>query len=203
MKAFLPRNRWLVMARLAAAVLAGTALGLPYAPAQAAASEQASDQGYEQNEIVNAVAGFFGVTTKVAAKAVERVFAERGKPNAYIVGEEGAGAFVGGLRYGKGELTRKNAEPVSVYLQGPSIGFDFGGNASKTFVLVYNLGATEDIYRRFPGAEAGGYFVAGIGVNYQQNGDIILAPMRTGVGLRGGVNVGYLHYSPERHWLPL
>ena len=189
--------------RLAAALVVGLAITQLTVPARAATPDQTTSQTYEQNEIVNAVAGFFGVTTKVAAKAVERVFAERGKPNAYIIGEEGAGAFVGGLRYGKGELTRKNAAPVPVYWQGPSVGFDFGGNASKTFVLVYNLGATDDIYRRFPGAEAGGYFIAGIGVNYQQNGDIILAPMRTGVGLRGGVNLGYLHYSPERHWLPL
>ena len=196
MKVFLPL-------RLAAALIVGVAFMQPATPARAATSDQTTSQTYEQNEIVNAVAGFFGVTTKVAAKAVERVFAERGKPNAYIIGEEGAGAFVGGLRYGKGELTRKNETSVPVYWQGPSIGFDFGGNASKTFVLVYNLGATDDIYRRFPGAEAGGYFIAGIGVNYQQNGDIILAPMRTGVGLRGGVNLGYLHYSPERHWLPL
>ncbi len=178
-------------------------LGADGAPARAA-DDALPSPTYEENEIVNAAANFFGVTTEKAAKIVERVFAERGKPNAYIAGEEGSGAFIGGLRYGKGELIRKGGGGgVPVYWQGPSIGFDFGGNASKTFVLVYNLENSEDIFRRFPGPEVDGYFIAGIGVNYQQNGDIILAPMRTGVGLRGGVNVGYLHYSQRRHWFPL
>lgn len=157
---------------------------------------------YEENEIVNAVADFFGVTTEAAAEAVARIFSDQGKPNAYIRGEEGAGAFIGGLRYGKGNLIRKGYSPVRVYWQGPSLGFDFGGNASKTFVLVYNLENEDQIFHRFPGPEAAGYFIAGIGVNYQQRDNIILAPMRTGVGLRGGINLGYLSYTRERHWLP-
>lgn len=157
---------------------------------------------YEENEIVNAVADFFGVTTEAAAEAVARVFQDKGKPNAYIRGEEGAGAFIGGLRYGKGQLIRKGHQPLRVYWQGPSLGFDFGGNASKTFVLVYNLENEDQIFHRFPGPEAAGYFIAGIGVNYQQRDNVILAPMRTGVGLRGGINLGYLSYTRERHWMP-
>jgi hypothetical protein len=170
--------------------------------AQGLARAADEPERYEKNEIVNAVADFFGVTTEAAARVVERIFRDKGQPNAYIRGEEGAGAFIGGLRYGKGELVRKGYAPVLVYWQGPSVGFDFGGNASKTFVLVYNLYNTDDLFRRFPGPEAAGYFIAGIGVNYQQKGDIILAPMRTGVGLRGGVNLGYLRYTRKRHWLP-
>jgi hypothetical protein len=166
----------------------------------AAAADQ--PETYKQNEIANAVANFFGTTTEAAAHIVEKIFHDKGEPNAYIRGEEAAGAFIGGLRYGKGELVRKGFEPMVVYWQGPSVGFDFGGNASKVFVLVYNLNNPDDLFRRFPGPEAAGYFIAGLGVNYQQKGDIILAPIRTGVGLRGGVNLGYLRYTHQRRWLP-
>ncbi len=166
----------------------------------AAAADQ--PETYKKNEIANAVANFFGMTTEAAARVVEKIFHDKGEPNAYITGEEGAGAFIGGLRYGKGELVRKGAEPMVVFWQGPSVGFDFGGNASKVFVLVYNLYNPEDLFHRFPGPEAAGYFIAGLGVNYQQKGEIVLAPIRTGVGLRGGVNVGYLRYTRQRRWLP-
>ena len=173
-------------------------------PAPAPASEPAAGQTYTQNEIVNRAAGFFGTTTEGLARAVERVFSEKGSPNAYITGVEGSGAVVVGLRYGDGDLFMKsNGErPVKVFWQGPSVGFDIGGNASKVFTLVYNLPNTEAIYQRFPGVEGSAYIVAGVGVNYQQNGRIILAPMRTGVGLRAGANIGYLSYSKERNILP-
>jgi hypothetical protein len=162
-----------------------------------------SDNTYTPDEIVQKGAEFFGVTTEAMAKAVQRVFAKYGRPNAYIAGSEGSGAFIIGLRYGEGELYMKqNSGPMKVYWQGPSVGFDYGGNASKVFTLVYNLPSSEAILERFPGVEGSAYFVAGIGVNYQQNGRIILAPMRTGVGLRAGVNAGYLSYSKERNWIP-
>lgn len=172
------------------------------AGAPGARAAEASGETYGQNEIVNAVADFFGMTTEGAAQVVAKVFEDQGEPNAYIRGEEAAGAFVAGLRYGKGQLIRKGYAPEKLFWQGPSVGFDFGGNASKTFVLVYNLQNSDDIYRRFPGPEAAGYFIAGIGVNYQQKGDIVLAPMRTGVGLRGGINFGYLRYTRTRQWMP-
>ena len=176
----------------------------PAASPAPAAEPSATGATYSQNEIVNRAANFFGTATEGVARVVERVFAERGSPNAYITGVEGGGAVVVGLRYGDGDLYMKATgdRPTKVYWQGPSVGFDFGGNASKVFALVYNLPNTEAIYQRFPGLEGSAYFVAGIGVNYQQNGRIILAPMRTGVGLRAGANVGYLHYSKERNILP-
>jgi hypothetical protein len=176
----------------------------PAATPAPAGEPQATGGTYTQNEIVNRAANFFGTATEGVARAVERVFAERGSPNAYITGVEGGGAVVVGLRYGDGDLFIKanGDRPTKVYWQGPSVGFDFGGNASKVFTLIYNLPNAEGIYQRFPGVEGSAYFVAGIGVNYQQNGRIILAPMRTGVGLRAGANVGYLHYSKERNILP-
>jgi len=193
----------LLQAGLGAALLS---LAVSSSATPAPAAEQSAPAGgtYTQNEIVNRAANFFGSTTEGLARAVERVFAEKGSPNAYITGVEGGGAVVVGLRYGDGDLFMKSAgdRPVKVYWQGPSVGFDVGGNASKVFVLIYNLPNTEAIYQRFPGVEGSAYVVAGVGVNYQQNGRVILAPMRTGVGVRLGANVGYLHYSKERNILP-
>jgi hypothetical protein len=168
------------------------------------APPRGEDETYSADEIVQKAAGFFGATTEAVAKAVERVFSRYGRPNAYIAGGEGSGAFFVGLRYGEGDLYMKSNgdRPTKVYWQGPSIGFDFGANASKNFTLVYNLPNPEAIYERFPGIEGSAYFVAGIGVNYQQSGRVVLAPMRTGVGLRAGVNGGYLSYAKQRNWIP-
>ena len=161
------------------------------------------DQTYSPQEIIQRGADFFGVTTEAMAKAVESVFAKYGRPDAYIAGSEGSGAFIVGLRYGEGDLYMKQiGTPEKVYWQGPSAGFDYGANASKVFTLIYNLRQPDKIFTRFPGVEGSAYLVAGIGVNYQQSGRIILAPMRTGIGLRAGVNAGYLSYSRERNWIP-
>ena len=169
----------------------------------AADRDPRQDQTYTPDEIVQKGADFFGVTTESMAKAMERVFAKYGRPDAYIEGSEGSGAFIVGLRYGEGQLYMKqNSAPVKVYWQGPSVGFDYGANASKVFTLVYNLREPDKLFTRFPGVEGSAYLVAGIGINYQQSGRIILAPMRTGVGLRAGVDAGYLSYSRERNWIP-
>src|SRR5262245_44725518 len=160
-------------------------------------------QTYSSGEIVDAGQKFFGKTTRGVAEAVEYVFSSQGEPTAYIVGEEGAGAFVGGLRYGEGVIYYKSGTRQKVYWQGPSIGFDFGGNGSRTLVLVYNSSTPRDIYgERFGGVEGSAYLVGGLGVNFQKNRDIILAPIRTGVGARLGANVGYLKYSREPTWNP-
>ena len=133
---------------------------------------------------------------------IERTFAQQGRPNAFIKGEEGAGAFFFGLRYGHGELQVKNGETRKVYWQGPSLGFDTGGNASKVFVLIYNLGDADLLFQRYPGVDGSAYFVGGLGVNYHQSGDVVLAPMRLGVGWRLGASVGYLHMTPTKSYIP-
>jgi hypothetical protein len=158
---------------------------------------------FTQNEVVQAAAGFFGATSEAVAKAVQKVFSDNGMPDAYIKGDEGSGAIVVGLRYGSGWLMRKGYEPVKVYWQGPSVGFDFGANASKSFMLVYNLGNEDRLYQRFPGVDGSFYFVAGIGVNYLRSDNITIAPMRTGVGLRAGVNAGYLQFTRHETANPL
>ncbi|MBL6854218.1 MAG: DUF1134 domain-containing protein [Alphaproteobacteria bacterium] len=163
----------------------------------------ANDDTFSPDEIVQAGSDFFGVTTEVMAKAVQRVTEDLGQPDGYIKGDEGSGAFVVGLRYGSGWLIRKGMEPTRVYWRGPSIGFDAGANGSKVFTLVYNLREERRLYQRFPGVEGSFYFVAGLGVNYMRSGGVTLAPIRTGVGLRAGVNAHYQVYSDRRDWFPL
>ena len=154
------------------------------------------------DELVEAVSDFFGVTAEAAASVLERVFSDLGRPVGYVAGEEVAAAAGVGLRYGEGYLTMRSGEREKVYWRGPSIGFDAGGNASRVFVLVYNLNDIDRLYQRFPGVEGSAYLVAGLGVNYQRTDEITLAPIRSGVGLRAGANVGYLAYTRRRAWLP-
>ena len=169
----------------------------------AAPAGAAEDDTYEKGVILEKATTFFGDTTKGLADAIEKVFADQGRPNAYITGEEVSGAIVVGVRYGDGTLNRKTGGARKVFWQGPSIGFDLGANASKVFVLIYHLQGDDDLFQRFPAIEGSFYFVAGLGVNYQQSGEVIMAPIRTGVGLRGALNVGYMHYTREHSWIPL
>jgi len=171
--------------------------------ATAATQTTPAGDSYEQQEIVDEVSRFFGITAEAAGQAVERIFRENGRPVGYIRGEEVAAAVGVGVRYGEGNLTLKNGQTRKVFWQGPSIGFDTGANASKSFTLVYGLTAPDQIYQRFPGVEGSAYFIGGVGVNYQRNNNITLAPMRAGVGLRAGANVGYLAYTRERNIVPL
>ena len=162
----------------------------------------AAPEPYSQDEVVNSVSDFLGVTAESAGGAVERIFQKNGKPTAYIAGEEGSGAIVVGARYGRGLLYMKGRDPMEVFWQGPSVGWDWGGNASRVFTLCYNLEDPRDIYQRFPGVEGSAYFIGGLGVNYQQTENIVLAPIRAGVGFRLGANVGYLAYSRTRNLFP-
>lgn len=179
---------------------AGSATGP--ATATPAPSGDVGPQTYSKDETLEAAQKFFGGTSEGLAKAIEKAFRDLGAPNAYIQGSEGSGAFIVGLRYGEGQLYYKGGGSTKVYWQGPSVGFDWGGNASKVFTLVYNLHWTRDIYQRFPGVDGSLYLVAGVGLNYQRANDITLAPIRTGVGLRAGASVGYLAYTPKQSWNP-
>jgi hypothetical protein len=157
---------------------------------------------YSQDEIVRNVSDFLGVTAEAAGAAVERLFSRNGRPTAYIAGEEGSGSFVVGLRYGRGLMYMKEKTPMEVFWQGPSVGWDWGGNASRVFTLCYNLHVPEAIFQRYPGVEGSAYLVGGLGVNYQRAEDVTLAPIRAGVGLRLGANVGYLAYTRKRSIIP-
>jgi hypothetical protein len=157
---------------------------------------------FSREELVTNVSDFLGVTAESAGAAIERVFRDNGRPTGYIAGEEGSGAISIGARYGRGLLYMKNQPRIEVFWQGPSIGWDLGGNASRVFTLCYNLQYPDAIFRRFPGVEGSAYLVGGMGVNYQRADGITLAPIRAGVGLRLGANIGYLAYSRQRNILP-
>jgi hypothetical protein len=144
----------------------------------------------------------FGKGTKGLATMIERILQDQGQPSAYIAGQEAGGAFVLGVRYGSGTMRHKIEGDRPVYWTGPSIGFDAGADANKVFVLVYNLHDTQDLYQRFPNAEGHAYAVGGFTASYLRRGDIVLIPIRLGVGLRLGVNAGYMKFSEKTRWLP-
>jgi hypothetical protein len=184
----------LTLRLVALAVAAVAAFGVPR-PAVA-------QDAYTAQEIVDSGHNFFGETSGALATVIEKIFASYGLPNGYVLGEEGSGALVGGLTYGEGKLFTKNAGDHQVFWQGPSLGWDFGGQGSRTMVLVYNLDDVNNLYRRYGGVAGSAYVVAGLGFNVLKNGPVLLVPVRTGVGARLGVNVGYLKLTSQPTWNP-
>ncbi|HEV2899355.1 MAG TPA: EipA family protein [Pseudaminobacter sp.] len=184
-----------IILRLAAVVLA-------LAGVMAISTGQLRAQEYSAQEIVDSGHRFFGATSGGLATIVEKIFASYGLPNGYVLGEEGSGALVGGLTYGEGTLYTKNAGDHKVFWQGPSLGWDFGGQGSRNMMLVYNLDDVPNLYNRFIGVAGSAYVVAGVGFNVLKNGNMLLVPVRTGVGARLGVNVGYLKLTEKPTWNP-
>ena len=177
------------------------------APAPNAASPnqgvyQVSSDTYGQDDLIGAAEGVFGKGAQGLAGLIEDLLRDQGEPNGYIVGREGGGAFVVGVRYGSGTLHHKIEGQRRVYWTGPSVGLDAGANAGNTFVLVYNLYDTEDIFKRYPAGEGQAYLVGGLHASYMRRGDVVLIPIRVGAGLRLGVNAGYMRFSKKHRWLP-
>jgi hypothetical protein len=176
----------------------------PYnAPPPAPPPAAAPADRFSTTELVNSGHRFFGNVSRGLAQVIEKAVSQWGLPNGYVLGEEAGGAFVAGLRYGDGVLYTKNAGDLKVYWQGPSVGWDFGGDGARTMMLVYNLPATEAIYERFGGVEGSAYFIGGFGMTALTNANVVIVPIRTGVGLRLGANVGYLKFTPKPTWNPL
>ena len=159
-------------------------------------------QEYTAQEIVDSGHKFFGATSGGLASVVEKIFASYGLPNGYLLGEEGSGALIGGLTYGEGTLYTKNAGDHKTFWQGPSLGWDFGGEGSRVMMLVYNLDDVSALYNRFGGVAGSAYVVAGVGFNVLKNNNMLLVPIRTGVGARLGVNLGYLKLTQAPTWNP-
>ncbi|HUQ13016.1 MAG TPA: DUF1134 domain-containing protein [Novosphingobium sp.] len=175
----------------------------PAAPSeQASAAAAAPGETYKQDDLIGAAEGVFGKGAEGVARMIQDLLKKQGEPNGYIVGREAGGAFVVGLRYGSGTLFHKVEGQRAVYWTGPSIGFDAGANAGNTFVLVYNLYDSEDLYKRFPAGEGQAYVIGGLTASYMRQGDTVLIPIRMGVGLRLGVNAGYMKFSKKQKWLP-
>ena len=187
--------------RTAQIVLIALALGCGAAFAQPAPAPD-PNQGFTPGELLNAGHRFFGTISRGLATVIETAGSQWGQPNGYILGEEAGGAFFGGLRYGEGMLYTKNAGDLKVYWQGPTVGWDFGGDGARTMMLVYSLPATEAIYQRFAGIAGSAYFIGGFGMTALTANNIVLVPIRSGVGLRLGANVGYLKFTPSSTWNP-
>lgn len=186
----------------AAPVGAGAAVAADPATVPPPATSAPRPGTYKQDDLIGAAEGVFGKGAKGLAQMIEDLLKKQGEPNGYIVGREGGGALVVGLRYGSGTLHHKVEGQKPVYWTGPSIGFDAGANAGSTFVLVYNLYNTEDLYKRFPAGEGQAYLVGGFNASYLRRGDIVLIPIRMGAGLRLGINAGYMKFSKKQKWLP-
>jgi hypothetical protein len=187
------------------AAIAGLVVGLGAAPglAQTDAPLQGPPANqYSSNEVIDAGHHFFGGISRGLASVVEKAVSQWGLPNGYILGEEASGAFIGGLRYGDGTLYTKNAGDVRVFWQGPSLGFDAGADGARTMMLIYNLPRTAAIFDRFGGVAGSAYFVGGFGMTALAANNIVVVPIRSGLGLRLGANVGYLKFTTEPTWNP-
>jgi hypothetical protein len=175
------------------------AVPAPVAPATPSAFE---DEGYSIDEIMAASAGFFGKVSANLGAVIEHLFKKTGRPAGYILGTEGGGAFLAGLRYGKGTLYVRAGSTQKIYWHGPSLGTDVGADGSKTLFLIYRLKSPDDIYASFAGVDGSAYFVGGVGATLVTNGSVIVAPIRSGVGLRLGANISYLRFTPKSTWNP-
>ena len=189
-RSFAPIRRAVAIAAL---VLAGCL-------ASPALAQDAS--GYSMDEIVSEGHRFFGATAGGLASVIENAFQRQGLPNGYILGEEAGGAFIGGLRYGEGTLFTKNAGEHRIYWQGPSIGLDAGGDGARMMMLVYDLPAVEQVYGRYSGVAGNAYLVGGVGMTLLQRQHVTLVPIKTGVGARLGINIGYLKLTAAPTWNP-
>ncbi len=169
---------------------------------EAPATKSGGDDTFDQDSVLHDAEQFFGKGAEGLGRVIEKAFKDNGRPNAYIKGQEAAGAITVGLVYGDGVLVTRSRGSRRVFWTGPSIGFDFGGNAAKVFVLCYHLQKPGAIFQRFPAVDGSFYYVGGVGINYQHRNGITLAPIRLGVGLRAGASIGYLHYTPKKTYVP-
>ncbi len=162
----------------------------------------ATSASFKQDDLIGAAEGVFGKGAKGLGEIMEKILKDQGEPNAYVAGREASGAFVVGLRYGSGTMTHGVEGKRPVYWTGPSVGFDIGGDAANVFVLVYNLYDSQDLFKRYPQVEGRAFFVGGFSATYLRRGDVAIIPIRLGVGVRLGANIGYMKFSEKSKWLP-
>lgn len=186
------------------ALLGGAALLAPglSIPAFGQAAQPESVETFEPKEVISSGHRFFGTLSRGLASVVEEATRRWGRPNGYILGQEASGAFIGGLRYGEGTLFTRNAGDTHVFWQGPSVGFDWGGDGARTMMLAYGLPAVDALFSRFVGIDGSAYFVGGFGMTALAANDIVVVPIRSGVGFRLGANVGYLKFTRDATWNP-
>ncbi|MGB1118722.1 MAG: EipA family protein [Parvibaculales bacterium] len=194
-KSSFPRLR-----QLFALLICGFLLSAPATHAQNRFPPKVED--FSESTLVISAAKYLGTTAESMAEIMDRVFSQYGIPDAIIRGEEVSAAVVFGLRYGRGTLEMRSGAQHPIYWRGPSAGVDTGGNAAKSFTLVYGVQNVEEVYSRFGGVDGSAFYLGGVAVNYLQRDDIVMAPMRAGVGLRAGVSIGYLKFTRESGWFP-
>ena len=197
------RSQYKVLAAAAFAALVGA---IPVAASaqgvQRTYATNPDPSSFQANELVESGHQFFGSASRGLALAVQEATRRWGEPNGYILGQEASGAFFGGLRYGEGKLFTRNAGQRPIFWQGPSLGFDMGGEGARTMMLVYNMPFTEAIYKRFAGVDGSAYFIGGFGVTAVAADEMVVVPIRAGIGARLGVNIGYLKFTPDATWNP-
>jgi hypothetical protein len=172
------------------------------APATPPKGSSTAGDTYTIDEIRTAARGVFGSISTNLASVIEYAFSNYGRPTAYVLGEEGGGAFIAGVRYGSGRLYAKRLPSTKVYWHGPSVGYDFGASGSRTLFLIYKLDEVRELYSGFSGIDGSAYFLGGAGITFLSNNKVIMAPIRTGIGIRLGANVGYLRFTPKPTWNP-
>jgi hypothetical protein len=197
------RSQYKVLAAAAFAALVGA---IPVAASaqgvQRTYATNPDPSSFQASELVESGHQFFGSASRGLALAVQEATRRWGEPNGYILGQEASGAFFGGLRYGEGKLFTRNAGQRPIFWQGPSLGFDMGGEGARTMMLVYNMPFTEAIYKRFAGVDGSAYFIGGFGVTAVAADEMVVVPIRAGIGARLGVNIGYLKFTPDATWNP-
>lgn len=171
-------------------------------PATARGERDRGPETFSSNELVDSGHQFFGSVSRGLALGIKEAVRRWGEPDGYILGQEGSGAFFGGLRYGEGRLHTRRGPGHKVFWQGPTLGFDVGGEGARTMMLVYNLHSLPELYKRFVEIDGSAYLVAGVGITAARADDTVIVPIRTGVGLRLGVNVGYLKFTDSPTWNP-
>ena len=194
---FAPTRRTCALAL--AALLAAPSLA---GPASAQVKQSGPPPAFSTNELVDNGHRFFGTVSRGLAQTLEEAVRRFGQPNGYVLGQEASGAIVGGLRYGEGVMYTRNAGDLRVFWQGPSIGFDLGADGDRTMMLVYNLPSTQAIYTRYVGVDGSAYFIGGFGFTALANDNVLIVPVRSGVGARLGFNIGYLKFTPQSTWNP-
>jgi hypothetical protein len=184
------------------ALLGLLATGSSAIPTFARAAVEAAPPPYSEQELIDSGNNFFGTISRGLGEAVEEATKRWGSPNAYVLGQEASGAFAVGARYGEGVIYTRNAGDRRVFWEGPSLGFDWGADGDRTMVLVYNLPSVSSLFRRFAGVNGSAYLVGGFGFTALSNGHVVVVPIRTGVGARLGVNVGYVKFTNRATWNP-
>ena len=184
-------------------LLALCTLGIMSAMSVPASAQGTVSETYSTNELIATGSEFFGAVSQGLASVMERAVSQFGQPNAYILGQEGSAALIAGVRYGEGAMYTRNVGQRDIYWQGPTVGFDAGADGSQVMMLVYNLPNVNQVYGRYPAVQGTAYFIGGVGMTVMKRNNVIIVPIRAGVGARLGVNVGYLKFTAQPTWNPL